>query len=303
MEAIVSLQSVRKAFGRIVAVDELSFEVLRGDLFGFLGPNGSGKSTTLRLLTGLVRADAGRIFLFGSELSLHRQNLMRRIGCLIERPDFYGYLSGRRNLEILARLSGVDNTHARIREVLELVGLKGRENDLVKTYSHGMKQRLGIAQALLHRPELLILDEPTVGLDPQGLHDIRQLLRQLAQQGITILLSSHLLSEVEQIATRMAIIHQGKLLAQGSVAELLSARELVVKVETDAQALATLQQSRWQQSLIAANGMELQFQLSRQQIPELAAFLHQHQHPIYRITYQRPLEEYFLRLTGTNLSA
>ncbi|MCS6917691.1 MAG: ABC transporter ATP-binding protein [Chitinophagales bacterium] len=300
MEHIVRLEQVRKTFGRIVAVDGLSFSVMKGDIFGFLGPNGSGKSTTLRMLLGLVRPDSGRILLFGNPWNPGQRQVLGRIGSLIEGPDFYPYLSGYKNLELLGKLAGLRRPHARISEVLELVGLKGRENDFVKTYSHGMKQRLGIAQALLHQPELLVLDEPTEGLDPQGLRDIRELLLRLQRQGITVLLSSHLLAEVEQVATRMAIVHRGKLLAEGMVAELLSENDLIVTVESDERAVEHIRQSRWLDQLLEAKGTALRLRMMRRQIPELAAFLHQKGCPLYRLSDQRPLEEYFLQLTGNH---
>lgn len=298
MEALVHLEQVSKAFGRVMAVNQLSFRVYRGDVFGFLGPNGSGKSTTLRMMLDLVRPDSGKIFLFGKELRRHRRHLMQRVGCLIERPDFYLYLSARRNLEILGRLSGMEQPRQRIAEVLELVGLKGREQDAVGTFSHGMKQRLGLAQALLHRPELLILDEPTVGLDPQGMRDIRALLLNLRSQGVTVLLSSHLLAEVEQVATRMAIIHQGRLLTQGAVSELLSEADLVVTLESTPEAGRLFNSSPYRSLLLEVQEGLIVLRTGKQQIPGLVAFLQQQGLPVYRLSYQRSLEEFFIRITN-----
>ena len=210
--------------GRTV-VDRVSISVERGDVYGFLGPNGAGKSTTLRMVLGLVRPSAGRVELFGRPPQDRR--VLARVGAIVESPSLYGYLSGRDNLRMLADLSG-GAPAARLDEVLERVDLRGRADDPVRIYSHGMKQRLAIAAALLPRPELVILDEPTNGLDPMGIRDMRALVRSLARDdGITVLLSSHLLVEVEQVCNRAAIIARGARQWEGEVAELLSGRRRV----------------------------------------------------------------------------
>ncbi len=231
---IIELRHLSKTFGDLHAVDDLNLDVFEGDIFGFLGPNGAGKSTTIRMMLSLVKPSEGLISIFGKELNQNRHEILQRIGCIIEDPDFYLYLSGEKNLDLFARLSGKSPETKKIHELMELVGLKGREQDKVKTYSHGMKQRLGIAQTLIHDPDLIILDEPTTGLDPQGIIDVRNLILHLKNDlRKTIFLSSHLLHEVEQIATRMAIINKGKAVVQGNVSELLSTHDLNVSVEVD----------------------------------------------------------------------
>jgi ABC-2 type transport system ATP-binding protein len=227
-EALVRTDALTKRYGKRVVVNTLNLEVLRGDVFGLLGPNGSGKTTTLRMLLGLARPTSGRIELFGgdvSTLSWQRQALAR-VGAIVEQPAFYPFLSGQQNLAAVATFAGLPGgaaTRARIAEVLEQVGLAARARDAYRKYSLGMKQRLGIAAALLTGPELVLLDEPTNGLDPAGMVEVRALLGHLAQSGTTVFLCSHLLHEVQQVCTRVAILKEGVLLAQGRVGELLRA--------------------------------------------------------------------------------
>ena len=181
-EKIIEVKSLTKSYKNLLAVDSLELNVYKGDIFGFLGPNGAGKSTTIRMLLTLIRPEAGTINLFGKSLKNERKSILSNIGALVEKPDFYNYLSAYKNLEILSRLSGKDIKKKRILEILEIVGLKSRKDSKVKTYSHGMKQRLGIAQTLLHNPDLIILDEPTTGLDPQGMKEIRDLIIHLCKE-------------------------------------------------------------------------------------------------------------------------
>lgn len=224
------LENVSKSFGRIQAVRDLSLEVQPGEMVGFLGPNGAGKSTTLYMLAGLVRPSCGRIELLGYDLRRAFKQAVARVGFLIEAPAFHGYLSGYRNLELIARLRP-GATRKQIDEVLEAVGLHARRHDKAGTYSQGMKQRLGLAAALLGEPRLLVLDEPTSSLDPEGTRDILSLLRDRAgRQGWTVLLSSHLLYEVEEFCDRVFVIHKGRLLQSGRVAEILAPRADVVRV-------------------------------------------------------------------------
>jgi len=230
-EPILQTFNLSKRYRKRWAVRDLNLVVRRGEVFGFLGPNGAGKSTTIRMILSLVKPTAGRVELFGKGLVRNRAAVLKRVGGLVEAADFYLYLSARRNLEIVAALRG-DHSSGDINRVLDTVGLLGRADDAVKTYSHGMKQRLGIAQALLGNPELVVLDEPTSGLDPQGIKEVRELIQLLSQVGtITVFLSSHLLSEIEQTATSMAIINQGSLVVQGTVAELLAAGPAVVRFD------------------------------------------------------------------------
>ncbi len=228
-QVVLRTERLSKQFGKLTAVQNLSLEVQRGDVFGLLGPNGSGKTTTLRMLLGLIWPSEGEIFLFGVPMTddLQRRRALQRIGAIVEQPAFYPYLSGRENLRGVATFAGLDDsaaTRARIEEVLGQVGLAPRAGDAYKRYSLGMKQRLGIAAALLTKPEMIILDEPTNGLDPAGMVEVRALIGELARRGITVLLSSHLLHEVQQVCTRVAILKQGALLAQGEVAQLLAAQ-------------------------------------------------------------------------------
>ena len=290
-----------KDYGSFKAVDHLSLDVYQGDVFGFLGPNGAGKSTTIRMLLTLIKPTAGKINLFGKNLHQHRNNILRNIGCIVEKPDFYNYLSGIKNLQLFAQLSGVDASTKRIEELLELVGLKGRGGDKVKAYSHGMKQRLGLAQTLIHHPSLIILDEPTTGLDPKGIIDIRNLLNYLSKdKGITIFLSSHILSEIELIATRMAIINKGKTIVQGSVKELLNTEEMVVVFNVDdvQRAIAIAKQECFEIVSTAEDAKTFSVHLSKEQIPVLNRKLIENTIAVYSMEGKRKLEDYFLRLVS-----
>lgn len=216
---MIELRKVRKVFGSRVAVEDLSLHVPRGEIFGLLGHNGAGKSTAIGMMLGQVWPTAGAVRVCGYDVTTHRAQALRRVGAIFETPAFYDYLSGWRNLQILSAYSAPTPPN-RIREVLELVGLSGRERSPVRTYSHGMRTRLALAQALLPQPEVLILDEPGEGLDPEGTAELRQTIRRLHREaGLTILLSSHLLSEVEQLCTRIAVLREGRLVFEGSIEE------------------------------------------------------------------------------------
>jgi len=214
----VAARALVKRYGELVAVDHVDLTVEPGDVFGYLGPNGAGKTTSLRMLLGLIRPSEGRVELFGRDPLVHGVKALEGVAGFVEGPAFYPYLSARRNLELLADYD--DGPRSRIDEVLELVELRDRAADRVGGYSHGMKQRLGIAASLLRAPRLLLLDEPTTGLDPAGMRDMRRLVRRLASEGITILLSSHLLYEVEDLCNRVAIVRRGRVVYEGSLAEL-----------------------------------------------------------------------------------
>jgi ABC-2 type transport system ATP-binding protein len=214
----LELEGLTKRFGDFVAVEDLSFVVRRGDVYGFLGPNGSGKSTTIRMILGLVRPTSGEVRVFGRPATSPEERAS--MAGFVEAPGFYEYLSARDNLRLLAAADRRAEGRAPLQEVLETVGLSSRARDKVRTYSQGMKQRLAIAAALLREPEFLVLDEPTNGLDPGGMRDIRALVRQLSGEGLTIFLSTHLLSEVEQLCNRVAVVSHGRLLAEGALAEI-----------------------------------------------------------------------------------
>lgn len=247
-DVVLRLQNLSKLYGKRLAVDNLSLAVPRGEIFGFLGPNGAGKTTTIRMLFGLIAPTSGRVEVLGQDLATQRAQVLPRVGALIETPALYLYMSGRDNLRAVAAvLGGVPN--ARIDAVLEMVGLRVRQKDRVRTYSLGMKQRLGVAIALLQDPDLLVLDEPANGLDPAGIVEMRDLMHRLSAEGKTVFISSHLLTEVQQICTRVAIINLGKLVTEKTIDELLSGQgEYAVQLERAQEALALLQRQPWGES-------------------------------------------------------
>ncbi len=224
---MIRLRHVCKKFGARLAVEDLSLEVPAGEIYGLLGHNGAGKSTAIGMMLGQVWPTQGEVFVCGHEVSRHRQQALRSVGAIFESPVFYDFLSGWRNLEILSHYTA-PTPPERIREVIEWVGLTGRERSKVKTYSHGMRARLALAQALLPQPSLLILDEPGDGLDPEGIHELRQTILRLHRElGLTILLSSHQLNEVEQLCTRIAVLNQGRKVFEGSLAGVKQSRSRV----------------------------------------------------------------------------
>jgi ABC-type multidrug transport system ATPase subunit len=298
-EKIVEVKHLVKHYGKFKAVEDVSFDVFQGDVFGFLGPNGAGKSTTIRTMLSLIRPTSGELRLFGKDLLTHRNYILRKIGCIVEKPDFYKYLSAQKNIELFARISGVDVDKKKILEIIEFVGLKGREKDKVAGFSHGMKQRLGIAQTLIHDPELIILDEPTTGLDPQGIIDIRNLILQLKnERNKTVVLSSHILSEIELIANRMVIINKGKSIVQGSVKELLNAQELIVLFAVNAveKAEEVLQQANKAQLIHKIEDHNLLLHLSQEEIPAINKLFCDQGIHVFSIESKRKLEDYFLKL-------
>lgn len=218
---VLSVQGLKKSIGRKLIIRNVSFDVLAGEIFGFLGPNGSGKTTTIRMLVDLVKPTAGRITICGDDIGAHPERALSHVGCIVENPEMYGFMTGWENLEHFARMQrGI--TKERIDEVVLIVGLDQRIHDKVKTYSLGMRQRLGIAQALLCKPKLLILDEPTNGLDPKGIKELREFIRMLAGTGMSLFISSHLLSEIQLMCDRVAIIAHGEVIAVGEVDALVS---------------------------------------------------------------------------------
>ncbi len=300
-EKIIEVTNLSKQFKEVKAVDGLNLNVYSGDVFGFLGPNGAGKSTTIRMLTSLISPNEGVIKIFGKTLKENRIEILRRIGAIVEKPDFYGNLSAFKNLEILGRISGHKISRQRIMEVLEIVGLEKRFKSKVKTFSHGMKQRLGLAQALLHDPDLIILDEPTTGLDPQGMKEIRDLIIFLSKEKKkTIFLSSHILSEVELVASRMIIINKGSAKVEGRVEDLLNANRLRVALEVgDAEkAKSILANTRWINDLESSINGKMIFNLSPGEVPELNKYLVQNDVAVKAVIPTRSLEEYFLNITN-----
>lgn len=234
---VISVRNIKKKIGDKWIIKGVSFDIKEGEIFGFLGPNGSGKTTTIRMLVDLIRPTEGEIIIGGKALSKQREEALADVGSIVENPEMYPYMTGWENLEHFARmLPGVGQD--RIREVVEIVGLENRIHDKVKTYSLGMRQRLGIAQALLGKPKLLILDEPTNGLDPQGIKELREFIRKLADEGLSLFISSHLLSEIQLMCDRVAIIHQGSVISVGGVNELLNQSKETVVVSLDRADLA-----------------------------------------------------------------
>jgi ABC-2 type transport system ATP-binding protein len=216
LETILSIENLTKKFGSLTAVDNLSFSIEKGNVYGILGPNGSGKSTTLGIVLNVVNKTTGNFAWFGGNTSTH--NALKKVGAIIERPNFYPYMTAKQNLELVCKIKGVDTTQ--VQNTLDIVGLLDRQDDKFKGFSLGMKQRLAIASALLNTPEILILDEPTNGLDPQGIHQIRRIIQKIALEGTTILLASHLLDEVEKVCTHVVVLNKGKSLYVGKVEDM-----------------------------------------------------------------------------------
>ena len=299
-DKIIEVNSLTKTFKDLKAVNSLNLNVLEGDVFGFLGPNGAGKSTTIRMLLSLIKPTEGSIKLFGKPLGKNRIEILKKVGAIVEKPDFYGYLSAYKNLEILGKISGKEISKNRIMEVLELVGLSKRYKSKVKTFSHGMKQRLGLGQALLHDPDLIILDEPTTGLDPQGMKEIRDLILHLSKdQKKTIFLSTHILSEVELVANRMIIINKGTTKVEGNVKDLLNAKKLKVTIEVDDEEKAkqVIAHSIWGSKLESNAKSVFNFSLDDHEIAELNKYLVQNNILVSAVIPTRSLEDYFLKIT------
>ena len=298
-ELIVSVKNLKKSFKGFKALNDVSFSVYKNDVFGFLGPNGAGKSTSLRCMLSLIEADDGHIEIFGKSLSKNRFEVLSNIGSIIEKPDFYKYLSAFKNLEIMSRISGRQVSKSEIEDIIHFVGLEGREKSKFKTYSHGMKQRLGIAQALMHNPELIILDEPTTGLDPQGIVDIRELIIKLSkEQGKTVILSSHQLSEIEMIANRMVIINKGKSIIEGEVSELLNSSQMMVRFSSDdpEKFCSILTKEFSDIADLKVTESEIEFEVNRENIPEINALMVGQNITISGIEQKRKLEDYFIKM-------
>lgn len=301
MQEIIKVTSLTKQFRNITAVDDLSFTVNEGDVYGFLGQNGAGKSTTIRMLLTLIAPSHGSIEMFGYNLKHHRLDILRQTGAVIEKPDLYKYLSAYENLKLFAKLSGIKYTHQLLMKQLEMVGLAARANDKVKTFSQGMKQRLGIGVALVHDPKLIILDEPTNGLDPQGIADIRNLILHLSRElKKTLLISSHLLNEIEQVATRLLIIDKGKKLVEGASAELFDPSQTIVELDTlnNTACLHLLQQSQWKQSLQPQRSHTILLKTHRNELPQLHRWLVAQNVDVLSLQPRHTLEDFFLQVTS-----
>jgi len=301
-EAVVSLRNVTKRIGKTTIIDNLTFDVPKGEIFGFLGPNGAGKTTTIRMMVGLMKITQGEILIKGKSIKSDFEQAISHVGAIVENPEMYKFLSGYRNLVHYARMvPGV--TKERIDEVVKLVKLEDRIHDKVKKYSLGMRQRLGVAQAMLHKPSLLILDEPTNGLDPAGIRELRDYLRYLTrEEGITVIVSSHLLSEMELMCDRIAILQRGKLIDVKGVEEFVGgndkAQTYLIEASADALAVADIR---------AMNGVEdakavpegLEVLTGRDQIPEILSYLIKNDVDVYGArAVRQSLEDRFLEMTG-----
>ena len=300
---LLQVQHLSKSFGQFKAVDDLSFTVQEGEVYGFLGQNGAGKSTTIRMLLSLIAPSSGQIEIFGMSMDQHRNSILSRIGAVVEKPGLYRYLSGYENLSLFARMSGKGIGKKEINDCLELVGLAGRAKDPVRVYSQGMKQRLGIAVALVHDPSLIILDEPTNGLDPQGIADIRNLIHLLSKErNKTIIVSSHLLSEIEQVADSMLIINKGRKVVEGKVNALLNPNKVQLEVMTtdNTKATALLRESVWGNGLKLAALHKVVVETDAVDVPALTKYLVDREIGVSGLRSMNSLEAYFLSITSGN---
>ena len=296
LQNLLSVKHLEKSFGSFKAVDDISFDVFKGDIYGFLGPNGAGKSTTLRMILGLIKPNKGSIEINKQYVYGNKRSYLNSIGALIERPDFYKNLTGYQNLNILFKMSGLKERN-KLNETLHEVGLFEKRNQKVGGYSQGMKQRLGIAQTLLHEPSLIILDEPSNGLDPQGQADMRSLILKINKtMGITIIISSHILSEIEKISNRMIVINNGKKIIEGSVHELMNNDLLKVSFKTD--------DHEFTQKFLLQQKVEFSLQdgciiapISEDKISTLVNKMTNNNINILEVKQLRTLEELFLDLT------
>jgi ABC-2 type transport system ATP-binding protein len=299
-DVVLSVHNLKKTIRGRPIIKGISFDIHAGEIFGFLGPNGAGKTTTIRMLVNLIRPTEGSIRLCGFDIHKQPNKALGKVGCIVENPELYSYLTGWENLEHFARmLPGI--TVERIQEVVDLVGLPARIHDKVKTYSLGMRQRLGIAQALLGDPKLLILDEPTNGLDPQGIKEMRDFIRRLAQSGLSLFVSSHLLSEIQQLCDRVAIISQGALVYVGEVDSFIAqaGNRVVWRTSSPEQAILLFRASPDIEMLgdHAAEGV-IQARMAEELIPEMNRRLCEAGIAVYSIELKNPtLEELFLRMT------
>ena len=296
---LIETLGLTRRFGSQLAVDELNLQVPAAGVYGFLGPNGAGKTTAIRMLLGLIRPNAGEVRLFGQSLNGNHQSVMRRVGALVEAPSLYPHLTGRENLEVTRRLLGSDRNLVEL--ALATVKLTKDADRRVREYSLGMRQRLGLALALLNKPELLILDEPTNGLDPAGIHEMRDLIRHFPEEfGVTVFLSSHLLGEVEQIATHIGIINEGHLLFQGTLSELQSKQQtlLTVGVKQVAEATKFLASSGWTVERCADDLLNVSTRAPDDVVRVNKLLIERGLEVFHLATTQRSLEDIFLGLTN-----
>ena len=297
----IQVDQLTKQFGNFTSVDNLSFSVNAGEVYGFLGQNGAGKSTTIRMILSLIKPTHGTIKLFGKSLQDDREYILSKTGAMVEKPDLYKYLNAIDNMKIFSKYGGLSLSRDEIMNQLAVVGLESRAHDKVKKYSQGMKQRLGIAIAMVNNPDLIILDEPTNGLDPQGITDIRNLILMLSRdKKKTVVVSSHLLSEVEQIADSMLNINKGKKIVEGRVTDLLNPGKVQLEIETlnNEEAKLILGASTWSDSLKGNSIEKLIIEVNRANIQDLTKYLVDHGVGLIGIKSVNSLEAYFLSLTS-----
>ncbi|MBU3093472.1 ABC transporter ATP-binding protein [Clostridium sp. CF011] len=300
---VLKIEKLKKVIGKRTIVSDISIELKKGEIFGFLGPNGAGKSTTIKMIVGLSKITEGNIYVDGCSVKEDFKGAMRNIGCIVENPDMYNYMSGLDNLKLFAKIYK-DVDEIRINEVVKIVDLERAINDKVKTYSLGMKQRLGIAQAILHSPKLLILDEPTNGLDPAGIKDMRELLRKLSSEtSLTVLVSSHILGEMQQMCDRVGIINKGKIITVKSIDELLNMSQkgdktvLTLESDNNEKAASLLTSVNISNSILEGG---LHIETTKNRVPEVVTTLTSAGIAIFAMDRQviQSLEDVFMKLTG-----
>ena len=298
MEPILTISNLTKKFGYLTAVKDLSFTINKGNVYGILGPNGSGKSTTLGVVLNVVNKTSGDFKWFNGNISTH--SALKKVGAIIERPNFYPYMSAYQNLKLVCKIKGVD--YSKINEKLELVGLIERKDSKFKTYSLGMKQRLAIASALLNEPEILILDEPTNGLDPQGIHQIRELIKEIAANGTTILLASHLLDEVEKVCTHVVVLRKGERLYSGRVDEMISSHGFFeLKTDDENKLIQILESVNSISNVKNENGLITAFLSSPMEASKFNKLMFEKGVTLSHLVKRKEsLEEQFLQLTDNN---
>lgn len=301
MEKLLEIKNLSKSFGRRKVIDNVSFDVFGGEVFGFLGPNGAGKTTTIKIVMGFLFPDSGEIIINHISLRKNYEKAMSFLGGIVENPEMYKFLSGRKNLEMYARIHG-SVSKERIDEVLELVGMLGRSEEKIKKYSLGMKQRIGLAQAIVHRPKVLILDEPTNGLDPAGIKELRDILKKLAHdEGIAVIVSSHMLSEMELMCDRVGVISNGKLIGVKPIGELLHTKGKApyrFTMDDTTKALSLLQND-YNEKINTVQDGYIELNIDDSEVPTVTALLATNGVAIFGINKQEnSLEEAFLDITG-----
>lgn len=298
LETILSIKNLNKRYGSLQALKNVTFDIHKGNVYGILGPNGSGKSTTLGIVLNVVNKTAGEYSWFSGSMQTHEA--LKKVGAIIERPNFYPYMTAKENLELVCKIKGINS--AKVNEKLELVGLVDRQNSKFSTFSLGMKQRLAIASALLNDPEILILDEPTNGLDPQGIHQIRDIIKQIASKGTTILLASHLLDEVEKVCTHVLVLRKGEILYTGLV-DGMSANEGFFELQADdtENLILAVKTHPAVKNVINEDGKVLVYLKNELEAKELNRFLFEKNITLNHLVKRKnSLEEQFLELTNSN---